>query len=82
MGILEVRVHFLKKYYMRPWNLVYGYIVGTFRWVRKVAPVGQIYGPFLVPNRVKIGQFIGFLYFLKRFPLDSQKLDLFTFVGA
>ena len=46
-----------------PWNLVYMHIVGTFRCVWKMAPVGQIVGPFLAQNRAKIGQYTDFRLF-------------------
>ena len=37
---------------MRPWNLVYMHIVGTFRRVWLMAPVEQICGALLAPNRL------------------------------
>ena len=43
--------------------------MGTYRCVVKMAPVGQIIGPFLAPNRAKIGQYMGF-------PLFSIKVSV------
>ena len=36
-----------KVFNMGPWTLVYMHIVGTFRCVWKIVPVGQFFGPFM-----------------------------------
>ena len=58
---------------MRQWNLIYRHIGNTFRCVRKMAPVGKIFGPFLVPNK-SIYTFSS--TFLNSFHLIHTKLDL------
>ena len=72
MGILEAFGHFLKKVFNTgPWNLVYRHIVGSFKCVWKMAHVGRIFGPFLAPNKTKIGQKQVFFYFREKCLLDS-----------
>ena len=75
MGILEVFGHFLQNCFTwdQPWNLIYMHIGDPFRCVRKMAPVGQIFGLCLVPNRSKY-RFSSI--FLKSFYLIHTKLDL------
>ena len=53
--------------------MVYGHIVGTSKIVCKIAPVGQICGPFLAPNRPKYVNMWVFVYFLENFPLESHE---------
>ena len=56
----------------RPWNLVYKHIMGTFRCVWKMAPVGQIFGPIL--QNMSICRFSSIS--LKSFHWIHSKLDL------
>ena len=43
--------------------MAYRHIVGTFKCVCKMARVGQIFGPFLAPNRAEICQYVFLVYF-------------------
>ena len=67
-----------KVFNARPWNLGYRHIVGTFRCVWKLAPVGQIFWPFLAPNSAKIRPKAVFHLFCKSFPLDSHETCLLS----
>ena len=55
-----------KVFDMIPRDLVYRFIVNTFKCVWQMAPVGRIVGPFLSPNV--------FVYFIKKLPLDSHEI--------
>ena len=52
-----------KVFNSRPLNMVYRHIVGTFKCVCKMAPMGQFFGPFLVQNRAEMCQYVGFCLF-------------------
>ena len=65
---------------MKPQNLVYSHIVGTFRCLWEMVLVGKIFGPVLAPNRAKIGQYIGYGLFFFNFHWIHSKL--YKLVGA
>ena len=69
-----------KGFNMRPWNLVYRHIMGTNVW--QLAPVGQIFRPFLSPNRVKIGQYIGFRLFPWKVSSGFTPNLIYNLIGA
>ena len=61
---------------MTPWNLLYWYIVGTFRCVWKMVLAGQICGPFLTPNNQNNSMYRFSPIFLKSSHWIHTKLGL------
>ena len=69
LEILQVFGNFLRKFSMGPHKTWFTCMLWVISSVWKMSLVGQFFGPFLIPNKAKIGNFGGF------WPFSQKKFD-------